>query len=72
MKSEIELGRFGLDATSESDDVPWQLSSDNIKLANARVKQIVIPSYLDFKVQFLFSYPSRLKSHDWKQVFLNT
>ena len=67
--AERSLGRFGLDPTTSShSNVPWQLSSSDLKLANQRIRDIHIPTHLDFKPKHLFSHPTRLKSHDWKQV----
>ena len=70
IKAEKELGRFGLKSLSDVDDFhpPWQLSSSDLKLADKRLKNLHIPTHFDFKPQFLFSHPTRLKSHDWKQV----
>lgn len=59
------LGRFNLNSTRMP---PWQLSSNDLKLANLRLKDIHIPIHLDFNPTFMFTNPTRLKSHDWKQV----
>ena len=69
MKTKAALGRFKSD--SQSEKPPWLLSKEDIQLANQRIKHILIPSHLDFNPQYLFSNPSRLKSHDWKQVLKN-
>ena len=70
IKAEILLGRFGLQPTSHSTSpsVPWQISTREVKLADERLRHITVPAYLDFKPRNLFIHPSRLKSHDWKQV----
>ena len=72
-KAEAALGRFGLHLSSVvNSNLPWELSSNDIKLAQKRLKSIHIPEHLDFHAMWLFSHPTRLKSHDWKQVLQNT
>lgn len=66
--AEAALQRFNLQPNAENTKPPWHLSGSDLKLANERLKQISIPSYLDFKATHVFSHPVRLKSHDWKQV----
>ena len=69
-EAEAALGRFGLQpgVSTEHLPVPWLLSKDDLKLAAERLKHISIPAHIDCSPQHLFSNPSRLKSHDWKQV----
>ena len=68
-KAEGKLKRFGLKTNCLADeDVPWQLSTSDLRLAIERLHHIVVPSHLDFKAQNVFTHPTRLKSHDWKQV----
>ena len=76
-KAEAALGRFGLQpvtssneqpSSNEQSSVPWLLSKDDIQLAVRRLMHIKIPAHIDCNPQYLFSHPSRLKSHDWKQV----
>lgn len=68
-KAETELGRFGLKPSNVTKfQAPWQLSTCNRKLAEQRLKDIHVPTHLDFKLKFLFTHSTRLKSHDWKQV----
>lgn len=67
-RAEGNLTRFGLQPNSAEADVPWQLSTTDLRLAINRLRHIVVPSHLDFKAQNVFTNPSRLKSHDWKQV----
>lgn len=67
--AEASLGRFELQLQSENHNMSmWMLSSGQLKEVNERLKQIQIPTYLDFNPSYLFTHPSRLKSHDWKQV----
>lgn len=69
-KAEIALGRFGLKPSNVAEfKPPWQLSTSDVKIANQRLKNIHVPAHLDFKPQCLFSHPTRLNSHDWKQVY---
>ena len=58
-----EEGRFG-----DVECPPWKLTSREIKKAEERLLHLIIPSHLDFSCKYVFSHPSRLKSHDWKQV----
>ena len=51
--------------------MPWLLSKEDIQLAAKRLDHIRIPAHIDCNPQYLFSNPSRLKSHDWKQVFVH-
>ena len=68
VNAERSRQRFGLKPTTKEFIAPWQLSSNDVKIASKRLDDIHIPDHLDFKPQFLFSHPTRLKSHDWKQV----
>ena len=63
------LGRFGLELGYDS-QLPcnWLLTKKELQLAQEWLKHLIIPTYLDFNPQYLFTHPSRLKSHDWKQV----
>lgn len=65
--AEVQLRRFGLKPNSQV-SVPWELSTSELKLANDRLSHISVPVHLDFKPHHVFLHPSRLKSHDWKQV----
>ena len=70
-KAEMLLGRFGLQMGSDN-QLPWVLTKKELQLAQERLKHLIIPAYLDFNPQYLFTHPSRLKSHDWKQVHIIT
>ena len=48
--------------------VPWELTATDLKVATDRLTNISVPVHLDFKHGNVFLHPSRLKSHDWKQV----
>ena len=77
-KCELNFGRsFGLTSAtldleskiSRADPVvTYSLSSADVKLANARCEKIITPQHIDFVPNNIFSKPSSLKSHDWKQV----
>ena len=72
-KAEVALRRFGLQPASSSNEqsyLPWLLSKDDIQLAAKRLRHIRLPAHIDCNPQYLFSNPSRLKSHDWKQVYI--
>ena len=74
-KAEAAFGRFGLDPTdldtsTEQLSMPWLLSKEDIQLAAERLDHIRIPAHIDCNPKHLFSNPSRLKSHDWKQVHM--
>ena len=58
-----EAGRF-----EEEPCPPWQLSCLQLKIVEERLSQLCIPEHLDVSCKYVFSHPSRLKSHDWKQV----
>lgn len=50
--AEGQLTRFGLKPNSSAEvDVPWQLSTSDLRLANKRLHHIVVPSHLDFKLK---------------------
>ena len=67
--AEVALQRFGLKPSNRTNfKAPWQLSTNDLKVANERLKGLHIPTHYDLKPCFLFTHPSRLKSHDWKQV----
>ena len=74
--SEVDRSRFGFNQNSVAAmldpqcnrDVPYSLSPSMLAVANERVQQNCVPSHLDFSPKYLFSKPSRLKAHDWKQV----
>ena len=66
--TEIALCRFQLNETMK---LPWCLSSEDLKIAKQRMQMIRIPTHLDFNPHYLFDHPSRLKSHDWKQVHVH-
>ena len=68
VKAEAALGRFSLRSSAVVPRLPWVLSTSERKIASERLKHICIPTHLDFNPTYLFSHPSRLKSHDWKQV----
>lgn len=67
-RAESALGRFGFRRGIKHTTAPWLLNTADIDLAARRLKQICIPPHIDCNPQYLFSHPSRLKSHDWKQV----
>ena len=70
IQAEAVLGRFQFPpvvSSGESVDVPWILTKDQLQLAKQRLRQISIPN---FNPQQLFTHLSRLKSHDWMQVYL--
>ena len=67
-KAESVLRRFGLQPGIEHTTAPWLLNNADLALAATRLKKICVPSHVDCNPQYLFSNPSRLKSHDWKQV----
>ena len=46
---------------------PFRLSDDETKIANDRATSVIVPSH-DFSPKCIFSNPSGLKSHDWKEV----
>ena len=60
-EAEKTLGRF-------QNNPPWVLSKEQLRLANQRLKQILLPSHLDFNPQCVFTHPSQRNSHDWQQV----
>lgn len=68
MKAEAALGRFGLEISTDPTSLPWELTPDKLQLAVRRLKDIQLPRHLDCNPSALFTHPSRLKSHDWKQV----
>ena len=74
-KCEMDLKRFGILSTkiskqaSGSADVPYILSHADIGLANVRASNICVPLHIDFIPGHFFSKSSKLKSHDYKQVF---
>ena len=70
--AEAAVGQFSLDANSTSacQPLPFQLSSEELKLAKERIEHIEVPAYWDFNPKHLFSRTSRMKSHDWKQVII--
>ena len=47
----------------------FRLSSQDVKIADNRALSVVNPS-ADFAPRSVFSKPSQLKSHDWKEVCL--
>lgn len=56
VKAEAALGRFKLELRSGKP--PWLLSKEDVKVANQRLKHILIPVHLDFNPQYLFSCPN--------------
>ena len=48
---------------------PWELTTSQLSIVQERLMHLSIPAHLDVNYKYLFSHPSRLKSHDWKQVF---
>lgn len=71
--AEAAVCRFSLDANSTSacQPLPFQLLSEELKLAKERIEHIEVPAYLDFNPKHQFSRTSRMKSHDWKQVIIH-
>ena len=67
-KAKSTLGRFGLRPGIEHATAPWLLNSNDLEVAATRLKHICVPAHVDCNPKYLFSNPSRLKSHDWKQV----
>ncbi len=67
-RAEAALGRFHLDGAEV--DAPWLLTGDQLKIAAERLQSVLVPAYLDCNPSSLFSRCSRLKSHDWKQVYI--
>ena len=75
-KCEVTHGeRFGTTAASlkkqidrKKPDVPYSLSTAEIKIADSRASSIITPLHVDFVPGNIFSRISNLKSHDWKQV----
>ena len=72
--SEASLGRFGLNikrkrtlTDHKAVHLPYILSSEEIKLAERRAKEIVLPNS-DFEPGTIFNTTSSLKSHNWKEV----
>lgn len=46
-----------------------QLSSDSLRVADEKFRNLVIPKWVDLPCQFrMISGPKNLKSHNWKQV----
>ena len=70
IESERALQRFGLKPGRSADitTLPWILSKNELEQACQRLTYVVIPTHYDFNPQYLFTHPSRLKCHDWKQV----
>ena len=69
VQSEMALQRFGLKPESALPTrLPWILTKTELQSACHRLTHVVIPAHYDFNPQYLFTYPYRLKSHDWKQV----
>jgi len=77
--TEWKLGRrFGLSASKlkkkvcrRNPIVPYSLSTVDLQLANNRAFEIKTPLHVDFTPGPVFTNPSTLKSHDWKQVRTN-
>lgn len=63
--SEAELRRFG--ATARGKKIPYQISKEQKKLADARACSVVCPEHADFTTSAFFT-KTHFKSHDWKQV----
>ena len=79
-QAEIAYGRFGLaekghgtakkSGRKKAQNLPtacFRLSSEEIKTADSRASLVILPSG-DFTPSTVFSKPSQLKSHDWKEV----
>ncbi len=58
------------DASARKKIPCYQLSPDDIKIANRRINSVILPSQ-DFTPSNTFSRTFGLKSHDWKEVSLN-
>ena len=75
---EHSFGRFGITLQSlqkrkicrNNPEVPYSLSSDEIKLADCKALTILTPVHVDFVPDTIFTRTANLKSHDWKQVLL--
>ena len=74
-KCEANFGRyFGMESNdlskiSRKDPVvSYSLSTTEIQQADRICESIFTPAHVDFVPKLLFSKPSGLKSHDWKQV----
>jgi len=65
-QAEKALGRFQSESSAYCP--PYVIKKDQLKLASQRLNQIYLPPHLDCNPRQLFSHPSQLKSHDWKQV----
>lgn len=48
-------------------DACFRLTTTDVKLADSRSSSVILPS-ADFTPFNVFTKPSRLKSHDWKEV----
>lgn len=76
-KCEVTNGeRFGITEASlkkrinrKKPDVPYSLSTAEIKIADCRASSIITPLHVDFAPGNIFSRTSNLKSHDWKQLW---
>ena len=70
VRSEMVLQRFGLQPTGSvlTTRLPWILTKNELEQACQRLTHVIIPAHYDFNPQYLFTHPSRLKCHDWKQV----
>ena len=71
-KQEQELHRFSSAWLSDRHTTlrgsPFTLSTEEISLANERLKQVKVPSRFDWNTKPFFSKPYVMKSHQWKQV----
>lgn len=79
LAAELASGRFGFSMTGrkrkrgEGSTVrvyhPYMLSADELKIADARSKAIIMNSK-DFNPGAIFFRTTGMKSHDWKEVYL--
>ena len=66
-RAESALRRSSL-SWQTATNIPWLLSKDEIELAAVRLRHVSVTPHFD--PRYLFTNPSRLKSHDWKQVMI--
>ena len=52
---------------SQVSAAPFRLTAQEMRIADERVSSVIFPSH-DFTPTAVFSKPTTLKSHDWKEV----
>ena len=60
-------GRKKKQEESQVSVAPFQLTAQEMRVADERVSSVIFPSH-DFTPTAVFSKPTTLKSHDWKEV----